>query len=81
MSTRFDYVKYDQIAADTQAACKTACIALESAINTIGVGGARERAIALTQLEHVYARCGRAIRDDQIARNGAAELEEERGKD
>ena len=81
LSTRFDYVKYDQIATDTQLACKTACIALESVINTIGFGGARERAIALTQLEHVYARCGRAIRDDQIARNGSAELEEGRGNE
>lgn len=79
MSNRFDYVKYDEISTAAQAKCKEACIALEAAINAIGDGGGRERAIAMTQLEHVYARCGRAIRDDQIFRNGSAELEEQRG--
>lgn len=62
-----------------QGHCKSLCISLETVINAIGPGGAREKAIALTQLENVYARCGRAIRDDQIARNGAAELQESRG--
>jgi hypothetical protein len=80
-STRFDYVKYDETANDAQAKCKDACLALESAINAIGQGGGREKAIALTQLEHVYARCGRAIRDDQISRNGSAELQEGRGNE
>ncbi len=78
---RFDYVKYDDSATAQQLRCKVACIALEEAINAIGNGGGREKAIALTQLEHVYARCGRAIRDDQIARNGSAELEEGRGNE
>lgn len=81
MSKRFDYVKYDDAANAAQAKCKEACIALEGAIDAIGSGGSREKAIALTQLEHVYARCGRAIRDDQIARNGSAELQEGRGNE
>lgn len=81
MSTRFDYVKYDDVAQAAQTRCKEACIALEAAIDAIGVGGGREKAIALTQLEHVYARCGRAIRDDQISRNGSAELQEGRGNE
>ncbi len=83
-STRFDNVKYDDHAMALQKKCKEACLALESAINDIGTGGAggaREKAIALTQLEHTYARCGRAIRDDQISRNGTAELMEGRGKE
>ncbi len=79
MSRRFDYVKYDEKAQAAQERCKAACIALEEAILNIGVDCARERAIAMTELEHVYARCGRAISDDQIARNGSAELQEERG--
>lgn len=80
MSTRFDYIQYDDVAADKQTACKTACLAVEAAIAAIGSN--RETAIALTQLEHVYARCGRAIRDDQIARaNGAVALQERRGNE
>lgn len=81
MSSRFDYVKYDETSAAAQTKCKDACIALEAAIDAIGAGGAREKAIALTELEHVYARCGRAIKDDQIARNGSAELQEQRGNE
>lgn len=78
MSNRFDYVKYDDKAQAMQSECKAACVMLEMAINGIGAGGGREKAIAMTQLEHVYARCGRAIRDDQIARNGSAKLQEGR---
>lgn len=78
---RFDYVKYDEVAAAAQARCKAACIELETAIAAIGPGGAREKAVAMTQLEHVYARCGRAIRDDQVARTGTVELQEQRGNE
>lgn len=81
MSSRFDYVKYDDVANAAQTKCKEVCLALEAAIDAIGPGGRREKAIAMTQLEHVYARCGRAIRDDQIARNGSAPLQEERGNE
>ncbi|MES3012643.1 MAG: hypothetical protein V4750_02800 [Pseudomonadota bacterium] len=81
MSNRFDYVAYDEQAMDAQSRCKAACLVLEEAINAIGTGGGREKSIALTQLEHTYARCGRAIRDDQIARNGGAPLQEQRGKE
>jgi hypothetical protein len=77
-STRFDYIKYDAVSLSAQERCKAACIELEAAIAEIGQGGGREKAVALTQLEHVYARCGRAIRDDQISRNGSAELQEGR---
>ncbi len=79
--SRFDYVQYDAISMAAQNNCKAACIALEAAINAIGSGGGREKAIALTQLEHTYARCGRAIRDDQIYRNGSAPLQEGRGNE
>jgi hypothetical protein len=81
MSIRFDYIAYDETAHTAQARCKMACVELEAAIDAIGAGGAREKAIAMTQLEHVYARCGRAIRDDQISRNGSAPLQEKRGNE
>lgn len=77
-SNRFDYVAYDETSNALQSRCKAACLLLEAEINKIGVGGAREKAIALTTLEHVYARCGRAIRDDQLAR-APAPLQEQRG--
>lgn len=80
MSTRFDYIKYDAISLEAQEKCKAACLAVEAAINAIS-GGGREKAIAITQLEHVYARCGRAIRDGQIERNGSSELQEGRGNE
>lgn len=81
MSVRFDYIAYDKESLDAQMRCKAACLELEAAINAIGssTGSARERATAMTVLEHVYARCGRAIRDEQIATRGPADLQEQRG--
>jgi len=38
----------------------------------------RAKALAITKLEEVYMWIGKAIRDDQIKRNGSAELQEER---
>ena len=38
----------------------------------------RTVALALTKLEECYMWIGKAIRDDQIERNGSAELQEER---
>lgn len=81
MSTRFDYIKYDDKSHAAQARCKAACLELEAAINAIGNGGSREKAIAMTQLEHVYARCGRAVRDDQLARGAPSEAQEGRGNE
>lgn len=78
-SKRFDYIAYDELAQEKQARCKAACIQLEAAILAIGAG--REVALALSNLEHTYARCGRAIRDDQIERNGEAKLQEGRSNE
>jgi len=36
----------------------------------------RAKALAITKLEEVYMWIGKAIRDDQIKRNGSAELQE-----
>jgi hypothetical protein len=38
----------------------------------------RSKALAFTKLEECYAWIGKGIRNDQIARNGNAELQEER---
>lgn len=81
--SRFDYVKYDDVALMHQEGFKNDVGHLENKINTIGYAddskaSARAKAVALTKLEECYMWIGKAIRDDQIARNGSAELQEER---
>lgn len=73
---RFDYVKYDEKAADDQSEFKERCQKLESLINTLV--DSRYKSLALTALEEAYCWIGKAIRDEQIARNGLAGLQEER---
>lgn len=75
--SRFDYVKYDEKAIDQQNTIKTVTEALEMSINDLLISP-RAKALALTKLEECYMWVGKAIRDDQIARNGSAELQEER---
>lgn len=77
MSSRFDYVAYDEIAANTQESTKKLCLKLEACIESALVNG-RAKALALTKLEEVYMWVGKAIRDEQITRNGSAPLQEER---
>ncbi|MFN3453459.1 MAG: hypothetical protein ACK41T_00765 [Pseudobdellovibrio sp.] len=74
--SRFDYVAYDEKAQGQQLEAKEQVIVLESLIN--GLKSPRARASALTKLEECYMWIGKAIRDDQIERNGSAELQEER---
>lgn len=86
--SRFDYVKYDQKAVLDQESAKDLMIEMETLINSIGTneparcnfssGAGRARSLALTKLEEVYMWIGKAIRDDQITRNGSAPLQEER---
>lgn len=78
--SRFDYVKYDETAVNQQNAAKDLCQQLELVINsfTARVGSARAAAIAHTKLEECYMWIGKAIRDQQIERNGSADLQEER---
>jgi len=77
MSNRFDYVKYDDTAVRQQNVFKKLCSSLEEDINDI-LNDGRAKSIALTKLEEVYMWIGKQIRDDQIARNGSAPLQEER---
>lgn len=88
--SRFDYVKYDDTAVLLQNHFKAMCEQLEASINSIGnrpmayvdpvkVGAlGRSKAMAFTKLEELYMWIGKAVRDDQIIRNGSAELQEER---
>jgi hypothetical protein len=61
-----------------QESFKSMVIDLEDAINCLLVSP-RAKALALTKLEEVYMWIGKAIRDDQLDRNGKVELQEERG--
>lgn len=75
--SRFDYVKYDEQASITQGIFKQKVSNLEGLIET-QLESPRAKALAITKLEECYMWIGKAIRDDQIIRNGSAELQEER---
>ncbi len=77
MSSRFDYVKYDDKATTLQANFKAKFSELEELV-TSNLSSIRAKALVLTKLEEAYMWVGKAIRDDQIERNGPAELQEER---
>jgi len=76
MSSPFDYIKYDAKATNEQAAFKNQCEKLALMITTIV--SPRAKALAQTKLEECYMWIGKGLRDDQVARNGSAELQEER---
>lgn len=76
VSSRFDYVKYDEQSGDDQEAFKVKCQSLEQSIETLN--SPRAKYLALAKLEETYMWIGKAIRDDQIVRNGSAPLQEER---
>lgn len=76
MSTRFDYVKYDDEAALLQAKAKSGAQLLERVIDQLRCGSSKIK--ALDKLEECYMWIGKAVRDEQIARNGSAPLQEER---
>jgi hypothetical protein len=77
MSNRFDYVKYDVLATNIQAAFKAKMMDLEEMADTMLPKG-RHHALVMTKLEECYMWIGKAIRDDQIVRTGSAPLQEER---
>lgn len=79
-SGRFDYVKYDAEALSTQALFKGAFEEIAADVD-FQLKSPRAKALVLTKLEEAYMWVGKAVRDDQIARNGAAELQEERGNE
>lgn len=75
---RFDYVKYDERSVLKSGMIKDAFEKLERLVEE-NILSPREKALILTKLEEAYAWVGKGIRNDQIARNGNAQLLEERG--
>lgn len=76
MSTRFDYVKYDDTAYNKQADFKTAFKNLDHLVETTLMNG-RCKSLIYTKLEEAYMWVGKAIRDEQVLER-SAELQEER---
>ncbi len=74
--SRFDYVQYDKEANEKQAKFKAMHQELGTCIENLKPG--RSQAVALTKLEECYMWVGKALRDEQIARNGSTPLQEER---
>lgn len=74
---RFDYVKYDEVSAFKQGLLKDAYALLTELIEK-QVGPGRGTSLALTKLEESYMWIGKQLRDEQIARDGGAPLQEER---
>lgn len=75
--SRFDYVKYDDSAQAAQNQLKDEFQLLEATVEKLVKSG-RAKALVLTKLEEAYMWVGKGIRDDQIQRNGSAELQESR---
>lgn len=77
MSGRFDYVAYDDRSQEIQAGLKELFKDVEEVLE-LAIKSPRAKALVMTKLEETYMWVGKAIRDDQIARNGTAELQEQR---
>ena len=77
MANRFDYVKYDEKAIKDQNDFKAAFMGLENMMMNL-LKPSRATSLMLTKLEEAYMWAGKAIRDDQIARNGSAPMQDER---
>ncbi len=75
----FDYVAYDAEAQTAQLLFKTAFIGLAGLAD--GLKSARWKEQFRLNCEYAYMCVGKAIRDDQIARNGSAPLQESRGNE
>lgn len=79
MSNRFGYARYDVIRAEKQQEAKRLVEAVEQFI--VGLGPCRPQSLALTKLEETYMWIGKAIRDEQIAVDGALVEEPIRGEE
>jgi hypothetical protein len=65
---RFDYVEYDAESVKQQTMLKEGFIELERLVDVLPKG--RAQALVYTKLEEAYMWVGKAIRDDQLVRNG-----------
>lgn len=76
--SRFDYVKYDAQAELKQTELKSAIAHVEGMVECHLPDASRAKSLILTKLEEAYMWMGKAVRDDQIKRNGSAPLQEQR---
>jgi hypothetical protein len=74
--SRFDYVQYDVQACEQQAALKATFQLLERQLDVFPES--RAKSLVFTHLEEAYMWSGKAIRDEQIRRNGSAPMQEGR---
>ena len=72
--SRFDYVRYDDDSVKLQEIIKHEFQKVEEAISCLAEG--RAKSLILTHLEIAYMWCGKAIRDNQIARIGSPNVPE-----
>ena len=66
MSARFSHIKYDREASDLSKSYRLMFDEVEAQIENLPSG--RAKALAMTKLEECYMWVGKAIRDDQLAR-------------
>jgi hypothetical protein len=76
-NSRFDYVRYDDRATNVQGTLKTKFQEIEAYAEAF-MESPRAKALFMTKLEEAYMWAGKAIRDDQVKRNGTTELQEQR---
>lgn len=76
-NNRFDYVQYDAKAYELQKAANSHMQTLENFLYYLP--DSREKSLVLTKLEEAYMWIGKAIKNDQVFRNGSAPLQEQRG--
>lgn len=67
-SSRFDYIRYDQMSADAQESLKKKYQEIEAMVAAHLPDG-RAKSLCLTALEESYMWTGKGIRDSQIARD------------
>lgn len=75
MENRFDYVKYDEIAIALQLEAKMRFKAIEEYLNRNFPDGGRSLSLVFTKIEETYMWLGKTIRDEQIKRNGSADIQ------
>lgn len=74
----FDYIKYDTKATEDSAEFKAEFEDMENLVN-FKLKPGRASSLVKTKLEEAYMWVGKAIRDEQIVRNGEGQLNESRG--
>lgn len=74
MSNTYDYVAYDSTAQYQQSQFKLLFLQLEALVLTLAPG--RPRSLVATKLEEAYHWVGKSVRDDQVARENEAVLQE-----